>query len=182
MKNPHQLSKNLQAMKRLKQPIRLIYYQNAVRTFKKVVKEVYHSFQTAILVLGRNNRDIYSSIDQEFRYDEKTGKLIYLPYQEIPLRYLTVHKSKGLEEDNVILLHVAEGKMGFPNQIEDSDVLKFVSLEEENYRFSEERRLFYVALTRTKNYVYLLIPKGKESCFVRELVRDYPHSFTVSED
>lgn len=182
MKNSSQLQKNLSALKHLERPIRLVYYQNAVFTFKRVIKEIHREFSKGILVLGRNNRDIYASIDHEFRYEEKTGKLIYLPNPKISLRYLTVHKSKGLEEENVILLHVAEGKMGFPNQIADHDVLKFVSLEEENYRFSEERRLFYVALTRTKNYIYLLAPKGRESCFVRELVHDYSSFITVSTD
>ena len=182
MKNSSQLQKNLSALKHLERPIHLVYYQNAVFTFKRVIKEIHREFSKEILVLGRNNRDIYTSIDHEFRYEEKTGKLIYLPNPEISLRYLTVHKSKGLEEENVILLHVAEGKMGFPNQIADHDVLKFVSLEEENYRFSEERRLFYVALTRTKNYIYLLAPKGRESCFVRELIHDYSSFITVSTD
>lgn len=182
MKNPSQLQKNLSALKHLERPIHLVYYQNAVFTFKRVVKEIYQNFPKEILVLGRNNRDIYTSIDREFRYEERTGKLIYLPYPEISLRYLTVHKSKGLEEENVILLHVAEGKMGFPNQIVDHEVLKFVLLKEENFRFSEERRLFYVALTRTKNYIYLLAPKGRESCFIQELVRDYPSFITVNTD
>ena len=62
--------------------------------------------------------------------------------------------------------------LGFPNKIKDDRVLRFVSKNYDNYLYGEERRLFYVALTRTKNKVYLLTPLKNKSTFVRELIAD----------
>ena len=67
------------------------------------------------------------------------------------MTYLTVHKSKGLEEENVIIINLTNNKTGFPNKIEDNKILKYVSCKEDKYKYAEERRLFYVAITRTKN-------------------------------
>ena len=68
---------------------------------------------------------------------------------------------------------------GFPNQIKDEKILRLVSPNFEKYPYSEERRLFYVALTRTKNYVYLLVPKNNESIFVKEIKKDYKDKIKI---
>ena len=59
--------------------------------------------------------------------------------------------------------------MGFPSQIKDERILRLVTKNDDCYPFSEERRLFYVALTRTKNRVYLMIPSENVSVFVKEV-------------
>ena len=51
--------------------------------------------------------------------------------------------------------------------------MRFISNDYEKYPYAEERRLFYVALTRTKNNVYLLVPKKNKSIFILELLRDF---------
>lgn len=89
------------------------------------------------------------------------------------LRYMTAHSSKGLGYDNVVLLNGAEGKFGFPSQIEDDPIMKLVTVEDRSLPFAEERRLFYVALTRTKNRTYILVPENRPSRFVMELVEKY---------
>ena len=43
----------------------------------------------------------------------------------------------------------------------------------------EERRLFYVALTRTKNYCYLFVPKDNPSIFVKELIKNYREYISI---
>ena len=134
--------------------------------------EIYESTNKPILILGRNNRDIYDVIDENFKLNSD-GVLLFLEKKEISLRYLTVHKSKGLEEENVIVLHMENSIMGFPNQMIDDSVLKYVTCKEDKFLFSEERRLFYVAITRTKNITYLLVPKDNPSIFIKELLRDY---------
>ena len=93
----------------------------------------------------------------------------YLEYKNMNIRYLTVHSSKGLESENVIILNLSNELLGFPNQIEDDEVLKLMNKNKEKYHFAEERRLFYVALTRTKNNVYLMTKKNNESRFVLEI-------------
>ena len=95
--------------------------------------------------------------------------------------YLTIHKSKGLEEENVIMINLEDKLLGFPSKIEDSKLLRFVSKNKEKYPYSEERRLFYVSLTRTKNKVYLLTPLKNESIFVKELIKDYKNKINIKK-
>jgi DNA helicase-4 len=52
-------------------------------------------------------------------------------------------------------------------------VLKYVVRDDHSIEYAEERRLFYVALTRTKNRVYLIVPQERPSSFVLELIDDY---------
>jgi len=82
---------------------------------------------------------------------------------------MTVHKSKGLESDNVILINLTNKTTGFPSQIKEEKLTRLVTKTNDRYPYSEERRLFYVALTRTKNYVYLLTPQKSPSIFIEEL-------------
>ena len=63
---------------------------------------------------------------------------------------MTAHSSKGLGYDYVILINAIEGKYGFPSQIENDPIMKLVTVQDGSMKFAEERRLFYVALTRTK--------------------------------
>ena len=95
------------------------------------------------------------------------------------LRYLTVHRSKGLEADNVIVINMNNDKLGFPSQIEEDKILRLVNNSKEKYLYEEERRLFYVALTRTKNNVYLLTQKNKESIFIKELEKEHKKNIEI---
>ena len=94
---------------------------------------------------------------------------------------MTAHKTKGLTYDNVIIINAANGKYGFPSQIEDDPIFNFVRSRDESYDFSEERRLFYVALTRTKNRVFILTPNNNPSTFVLELMNDYESKINLQE-
>ena len=92
----------------------------------------------------------------------------YIKVPEVQIDFLSVHKSKGLEADNVILLNFKNDKLGFPNQIADDDVLNLVLTNAEKYKFAEERRLFYVAITRTKNRTFVLTDNKNPSPFFKE--------------
>jgi DNA helicase-4 len=124
--------------------------------------------KTTILVLGRNNYDINKYLNSNFILTEE-NKIVYLENNDINIYYLTTHKSKGLEEENVIIINVEDNIMGFPNKIIDDPILKYVKENKEYYPYEEERRLFYVALTRTKNNVYIMVNKRKESIFIKEI-------------
>ena len=88
--------------------------------------------------------------------------------------FSTVHKAKGLEEDYVVVLGLKDDRRGFPSQIEDDPLLELVlpSVGEGAYPFAEERRLFYVALTRARRGVYLVTDPERPSAFVLELLRE----------
>ncbi|MDO5702699.1 MAG: 3'-5' exonuclease, partial [Lachnospiraceae bacterium] len=85
----------------------------------------------------------------------------------------TAHASKGLGYDNVIVVNGRNETYGFPSKIENDPVLSFVIREDHGIAYAEERRLFYVAMTRTKNRVYFIAPEQNPSEFLLELKRDY---------
>jgi len=150
LKNKNQISKRLYSEKHNKNSIYIYYYDNNQKeVLDKVIKNIPSK---DFLIIGRNNSDI----------------------KDIKQKAMTVHKSKGLEADNVIIVGLEDKINGFPNKIRNDNVLKYVLNDQDNYPYEEERRLFYVALTRTKNNNYLLVNKNKPSIFVEELIKDNP--------
>jgi len=116
----------------------------------------------SVFALGRYNQDEdYLPSDYKKRY----GK-------DIDLKFVTVHRSKGLEADYVIMPRVAKGKFSLPSTIEDDPVLALAMPNAETYEAAEERRLFYVALTRARRSVTIFSEKGDLSPFVTELIHD----------
>ena len=129
-----------------------------------------------VLLLGRNNKDIETvSLDNriyiDFNESKKENKTI-IKVRDFPLMnisYSTVHSSKGLEEDYVIILNANDSRLGFPNKMEDDKLLDMVLSSNSNYEYAEERRLWYVALTRTRNYTYIIASADNPSIFVEEI-------------
>ena len=171
MKNNKQLRKKLRSSKRLGKPIVICIYNNFIKKIEKVINNIYENSKKEILILGRNNIDI-ELINDNNLFSIKNNKIIYNLNKEINIRYLTVHKSKGLEAENVIIINLVDNTLGFPNKIPDLDIVKKINHRSDNEIY-EERRLFYVAITRTKNKVYLMVPYNNRSMFVKELIREY---------
>ena len=71
-------------------------------------------------------------------------------YSNVTLEWKTIHASKGLEADYVIIHHMNNGNFEFPSEISDDPLLDLVIPEKETFPYAEERRLLYVALTRAK--------------------------------
>ena len=196
MKNPDQTRKKLKSSKSLKYPIKLVNFDNdfdEILKFELIIKNIINqsTFKNKkILILGRNNKDIFNLLknfnveneygkrkfeilgDEDKLRRNKFVKIVYRESPDVNIEYRTVHQSKGLECDNVILINLKNWKAGFPNKMVDDPVLNFVKRNGDSFSYAEERRLFYVALTRTKNNVYLLAPYFKSSVFVQELKTD----------
>ena len=129
---------------------------------------------SSILLLGRYGFDAYNlGRSADFKYDERSGNVYSKKYNAVYLDFLTVHRAKGLGYDNVILINGRNDMYGFPSKVEDDPVLNYVVKVDHSIEYAEERRLFYVALTRTKNRVYIVAPEERPSEFVVELVKDY---------
>jgi DNA helicase-4 len=184
MKNPKQIPKMLRSQKTCINPVCLYYYKEnnffAVleRLLKNIIKE---SGENAnILMLGRTNHDIelllLNKNDSRKNGDSdieafviKGNRVICKNHEKLNIEFLTVHKAKGLEAENVIIINMKNDKLGFPNKISDDPVLQMLLPSEDNFPFAEERRLFYVALTRTKNRTFILVPDKNASEFANEI-------------
>lgn len=168
--NPRQYKKHIQSAKHQEKPVRIIYHKgNKVMALTKALEDISKiNSNSKVLVLGRNRRDIDPFISKEIQvFDYKTIK--HYDYPKLEISYSTVHGSKGLESDFVVLISGEDAQNGFPNKIEDDNVLTLLLGKEDNFEYSEERRLFYVALTRTKSIVYLLCEKSNPSQFILEI-------------
>lgn len=153
-KNKYQIKKELFSNKSNSKPIKILFSNNKKESLKYLLKLLGKD----TMIIGRNNKDIYYYVDK------------YIDINNI--KYYTVHKSKGLESENVILINLTNDILGFPTHLSNSKIVDKL-FEKELYKFDEERRLFYVALTRTKNSVYMIVDKNNISCFVKELITDY---------
>ena len=184
-KNPMQIQKSPKSDKGLKDPISFVQYndENLFEAFMDEIKKLTMKYgeDSAIMVLGRHSFDIDAIIYRDkdkvqhrtgVSFNEKTGKLKLPGIDSEKIFFATVHKSKGLEADNVIVLHMENSQYGFPNKLTDDPMLAPLLSKKEDYRFAEERRLFYVAMTRTKNETILMAPSKNESEFFTEIVND----------
>lgn len=149
MKNKHQIPKKTITISTNPKPIKIYFYVNKSKVINKILEKVDNDY----LVLGRNNNDKES-------FNVKNEK------------FLTVHKSKGLEANDIILINLENNNHSLPSKIKDHKIISKI-LNKDLYPYEEERRLFYVALTRARNNVYILAPKTNYSVFIKELLKDY---------
>lgn len=108
-----------------------------------------------------------------FEYINRGSKIKSVKYPQLDITFMTAHSSKGLGYDDVIIVNGRNETYGFPSKIEDDPVLAFVIKGDRSIDYAEERRLFYVAMTRTKNRVFFVAPEANPSEFLLELKHDY---------
>jgi DNA helicase-4 len=177
--NPQQIEKSPISQKSLENPIKYVKFSrdSALAMLLATIENIVTKYgrDSSILLLGRHGFDINEILDQDTenrirQYNENTNEIKVIGFEDVNIKFITVHRAKGLEADNVIILNVKNDLYGFPNKLTDDPILSLLLSEEEVCRFAEERRLFYVALTRTKNEVHLLIPEN-ESVFAEEIVK-----------
>lgn len=125
---------------------------------------------SSILLLGRFGFD-GDNLERTglFEYKNREGKVRCVKYPYLNITFMTAHASKGLGYDNVIVINGKNETYGFPSKIEDDPVLSFVIKGDRSIDYAEERRLFYVAMTRTKNRVFFVAPEKNPSEFLLEL-------------
>ena len=129
---------------------------------------------SSVLFLGRYRFDIKILDGQrQFSYQYSTAlgrtEVTFIRRPDLQISFMTIHSSKGLQADYVFLLNNKAHGMGFPSQIADAPILQLLLDNCDHYPFAEERRLFYVAITRAKKKVWLVTLKGNESVFIKEV-------------
>ena len=132
---------------------------------QQIADETDRDNKAEVLILGRYNLKTYSK-DYAKILSDLRGQ-----FPDLEISFKTAHRSKGLEADYVIILEAIADNLGFPNERADDHVLDLVLAKAEDFPNSEERRLFYVSLTRAKKKVFICTESGKISPFVEELVQ-----------
>lgn len=107
-----------------------------------------------------------------YRYLEPDLQDLRRRFPRLTFSFKTIHGSKGLEADHVVLLNADSGRVGFPSEIVDDPLLGLVSPDEETFQNAEERRVMYVAMTRARHTLTILASNARPSAFVTELVKD----------
>lgn len=182
-KNPAQLRKNVRSTAQsVPKPVTAIAVNHAgqyatvlMRYLGHLDKEMGsqsvlhgHARKLHVRILGRYRKLLGQVRDECLALNGPTNK-----WKHLRVEFQTVHGSKGLEADYVVVLGMTAGLYGFPGTMSDDPVLSLAMPDEDVYPAAEERRLFYVALTRAKCAVLLLTIAGKESSFVLELVTEH---------
>ena len=179
-KNNNQIKKKLSSVKRLDNPVEIFIYDdsdyletNANKSIlvDEIIDKIYEKDNSSkVLLLERYNNDIDSILYNNLFVKKNNESIINKKHNDMKIDYLTIHKSKGLEYDNCILINAIDNKYGFPSKIEDEKIIRILKPKiNESVEYPEERRLFYVALTRTKNKLYIVCPSSKVSKFVKEI-------------
>ena len=166
--NPEQTKRNLLTNGKCEDNgITVIANESVAEGLTQALKEIERvrvTPQESVKVLGRYRRSVNTLREQTKRVYPK-------------IEFSTIHRTKGLEADHVVVMDLNDDRhYGFPSQMEDDPLLGIVMppMHGEPFPFAEERRLFYVALTRARKGVYLITDPDRPSVFIRELTRDYP--------
>ena len=174
-RNEAQIKKNIHPFNpQVKTELQFCDYER--RDYCNVIGQLVASIplDKSVFLLGRYSFDDYYL---SFMYKSvKEGNRFFYIIGDRKIEFLTVHKSKGLEVDYVIILQCNKDTYGFPSLVSDDPVLNYVLTKSDQYPYGEERRLFYVAITRAKVKTYILYDRRFPSVFVDEFL--HPEKIT----
>jgi len=159
-KNDQQIQKEIKTVKVKKDAPIHVWWENSsnsVDRLKKLLDEMSAS-KKSVLILART----------KYAFSDKVVDLVK-SYKNPLIKMFTIHKSKGLEADIVILLHFTSGRYGLPSSFPNHPAMELVLPQKEAFTDAEERRLFYVAITRAKEKVHIIASKKRVSSFAAEL-------------
>ncbi len=148
----------------------LVFYSYERNDYCNTIERLIASIPAdkTIFLLGRYSFDDYY-LSFTFQSVKEGGKFYYVIAGR-KIEFLTVHKSKGLEADYVIILQCNKDIYGFPSLVSDDPVLNYVLTQSDQFPYGEERRLFYVAITRAKVKTMVLFDRRFPSVFVDEFL------------
>ena len=166
LRNPSQIRKGVRACRKIDRPAVQVGLpgDNGNSPLKEALDRIAddaarHEAESKVLLMGRYQHlrpNHLGSLEKQ--------------YPGLRFSYKTVHAAKGAGADYAVVRGMCAGSYGFPAEIEDDPLLESVLTAPEAHPNAEERRVFYVALTRARRMVFLLAEGGAPSTFVRELM------------
>ncbi len=176
MKNPAQIVKNINGKNDFGEyPLEEIIVYSDKQAITPIVEKLkLLPCNSSVYFIGRYSFDIrlLKETDAfEFKYNNITGltDVKFKERKDLKISFLTAHKSKGLQADYVFIINNKNSRMGFPSKIQDAPIFKLLLENCDKFPYAEERRLFYVALTRARKKVFLLNVYECESIFISDL-------------
>ena len=167
LKNPLQLEKNVFSKSDLDVSGKVVTHWDMEQ------KENDENVLRVIERIGDDANDPSKSIRILARYvNNLPTKKFVEKYWEGPVDVSSIHAAKGLEADYVVVMDMVQDFRGFPSTIEDDPVMRLVMPEKDLHQHGEERRLFYVAVTRARRETHLISPVSAPSLFTLEMLRD----------
>jgi DNA helicase-4 len=173
-RNPSQIKKRLKSsFKPLSQSFELIGLNKQGASNKRInnlkyekINELLYNIEAinngnTVFLIGRYNGN------KPRRFSELEAE-----HPSLKIEFYTAHKSKGLTSDFTIILDIDSGIYGFPSEITDDPILNYLLKEGDSFQNAEERRLFYVALTRARHKNYLIYDVANPSKFLVEIRKD----------
>lgn len=133
---------------------------------------------SSVFFIGRYSFDVKILTESELfecHYNNVSGfvDVKYAKRPDLKMSFVTAHRSKGLQADFVFIINNKKSKMGFPSKIQNAPILNLLLDDCDQYPYAEERRLYYVALTRAKKKVFLVTVNNQISEFAMELKERY---------
>jgi len=166
--NPAQLTKTITSAAQVSQPAVSIVRSNAVSIADASALQ---QVLTAISDQVTKSATVYLLARFWFHLpDQQQERHLKALFPKLAIKGLSIHASKGNEADYVVLMGMVKGKQGFPSAKVTPPLLDALLPAVEAHAYAEERRLFYVALTRARHRVYVLADMTVCSEFVTELV------------
>jgi DNA helicase-4 len=168
-KNPQQLRKRVRSPRNaVDAPVRIVRVADE-RRIRSAIEACLAELATTH---AEGDRPVRVFVLGRYRHDQDLLPS-NISSSRLEVEFSTAHASKGLEADHVIVPKVSSETLGFPSRVADDPVLQLAMPGGDRFPFAEERRLFYVALTRARHTVTLITVARKESLFISELVRDF---------
>ena len=194
-KNPYQSRKKVVSRVNYKTPIEIkLNFENSAKNIppdyysvdQKLI-ELYHEYGEALFskkiqIISRYNRDIFRLVDeveQKFKHAELTNssesamelswKIPAAGNKKLTIPFCSMHKAKGITRDIVLVINVNSGNHGMPATRGDDPIMATLLTRLDDFPFAEERRLFYVAITRARNKTILFADARSISKFIFEI-------------
>ena len=194
-RNPAQSKKKVEAFKKTKTPIEVCLHDSvseAPKDYAAVddfLQKLYRKlgddlFEKRVQVISGYNKDLFRLVaagSRQFKnariVEEKEDGVVlkwFVPEakRELDVAFCSMHKSKGITRDIVFVINMNEGEKGMPSTRADDPILATMLAKPDKYPLAEERRLFYVAITRATEMTILIAERKKISRFIREIAKN----------
>ena len=177
MKNPAQLAKQINSLSQVTKPaISILKTANVVSSKNTKIAELNNGALAYVLGAINTNKPAVVYLLARYRFQLPTKadiNALQHTFSSLQIECDTFHGSKGKEADYVVILGMHGGQFGFPSTQPSPAMLEALLPAKDLYAHSEERRLFYVALTRAKHKVFIISDDNNRSCFVDELINEH---------